>query len=421
MDYDRQMNKAGPPECDEDPPDSIYGGRWFKDDKDCRDMARFLWNLGKTHENNRMAWSVDPDLDKYMCKLIIHFRTKQLNTKPFPRLCTPYEEGERSVSGDVLQRQREAKVIWCRAPGLKIPGQTTWADTSTEYTKLHELVTVAKNKLPSELKKWTETLYDVSITYNSSLTPMHADDINLDGPGHVIQNICFNGDGVLLFAAEDNMNAEMEGCYFPLNSQLIFTNHLRYTNQHGLFRLEGKPVPLKWGKNPRTGDRIFVTLRWGKCPDSWAGIYKQLFPTDRPLPKPIQKPQPPSKALASKEKPRPKKPKMTDKLPSDTSQALPRKNNLAHSAVLGKPVSYSPYVCPGKPTLITNTNNAVSTPTMVYKTKWTIHSKKKFRLLNAAKVVEEFLVVRVGWYKHYSFSRSSICYLDGLFSYIDLF
>jgi hypothetical protein len=355
-----------------------------------------------------------------MCKLIIRFRTKQLTTKPFPRLCTPYEEAERALSGDDLQKLREHKVILCQAPGLQKIGQTTWSDTSAEYTKLTELVTVAKQKLPSALMKWTETLYDISITYNSSLTPTHVDDIYLDGPGHVIQNICFNGDGVLLFAAEDNMNAEMEGCYLPPNSQLIFTNHLRYTNQHGLFRLEGKPVPLKWGKNPRTCDRIFVTLRWGKCPAAWVGMYKNLFPPDQTLPKQIQKPKPASKTLPSKKKPRSKKKKMTDKLPTDTSQSLPRKNTLAHSAVLEKPVNFSPYVCPAEPTLITNTNNAVSTPTMVYKTNWTIHSKKKFRLLNADKVVEEFIVVRVGWYKHYSFSRSSICCLDSMLSHVAL-
>jgi hypothetical protein len=400
MDYDSHVTQAGRPECTDAPPDTIFGGQVFNDIQDCIDLAKFFWNVGKTHKDQHVEWSVEPELDKYMCRLHIHFRTKQLHTKPFPRLCTPYEERNRAEFGIDLLAAREKKVIWCQAPEDEKPGQYTWPDTSAECTKLQDLVTLAKSKLPNELKKWTQKLFDISITYNSSLTPMHADDLDCDGPGHVVQNICLNGDGVLLFAPADNEKAEMEGCYFPPNSQLIFTNHLRYANLHGLFRLEEKAVPLKWGKNPRVFDRIFVTLRWGNCPPASTRIFRKLFPPETPTPKQTKKPKRRSKALASKKKPRSKKAKATEEPASAPSKALPRDKTLAHSSILDKPLKHSPYACPGKPTLITNTNNAVTVPTIVYKGKWTIDPKKKFRLLNAAKVVEEYLVVRVGWYKH---------------------
>jgi hypothetical protein len=131
--------------------------------------------------------------------------------------------------------------------------------------------------LPPELEKYAEVAYDPTVIISGTITPDHVDEINGDGPGEVIVNLCLNGDGLLVFSSESKADADFVGCYMPPNAWIAFSGTLRVAATHQVLRMEKRPVKLDFNlKKPRASDRIVLCFRFGKATDSSLAQYNML-------------------------------------------------------------------------------------------------------------------------------------------------
>lgn len=123
--------------------------------------------------------------------------------------------------------------------------------------------------LPAELSKSAKAAYDPTIIISGTITPDHVDEINGDGSGEVIANLCLNGDGLLIFPSALQENANFVGCYMPLNAWISISGMLKVSATHQVLRMEQMPIKLDFSlKKPRASDRIVLFFHFGKATES---------------------------------------------------------------------------------------------------------------------------------------------------------
>jgi hypothetical protein len=152
------------------------------------------------------------------------------------------------------------------------------ATPSPVFQNWKDLVNSVRSWLPPDLQEFAKVVYDPTIIISGTITPDHVDEINWDGPGEVIVNLCLNGDGLLVFSSEANTDADFVGCYMPPNSWIAFTGQLRCAGTHQVLRLEPRPVMLDFSlKKPRPSDRIVLCFRFGEATKGSLTQFNVLF------------------------------------------------------------------------------------------------------------------------------------------------
>lgn len=130
--------------------------------------------------------------------------------------------------------------------------------------------------------------YDIAFNVTGTHVGMHADNPLADGPGHMILNDTFIGEGWVNYVAELVDHADktprgkemgrMVGHYAGEGTYYGFTNCVRYVHTHGVFRLLKTPAKLDMtSKKPGPSVRITATTRTGEAPRNWVSEYESAF------------------------------------------------------------------------------------------------------------------------------------------------
>jgi hypothetical protein len=242
---------------------TAYGGGIFTSQKDCKDLAMACWTLAKQWPTACGSfWDTD-EANDYMSKMVVHLEGPGLTTLSLPRLTGSLEEDRVS-----LEQKRRKNTLVIDKKGVHLHGMksTFKADhDNLDFAKWKSIVEMVRDKLPRKLRQYTNVVYDLTILFSGTVTPDHVDDPTGDGPGHLIVNLCLNGDGLLIFSSEADANADFVGCYMMANAWIAFTDELRYAATHQVLRLEQTPSKVDFNlKRPRVHDRIVLTVRFGK-------------------------------------------------------------------------------------------------------------------------------------------------------------
>ena len=248
---------------------SVYGGRCYSQDKACKKLALDCWEFAKQWPAARTRfWHTDA-ADNYMTKMVLHLDGPGLATRPLPKLMGSIEDYNNKKFGPAqrkkIEKARRGNVLVIDEHGVHLQKTKQGhhgAAPSPVFQNWKDLVNLVRSWLPPELQEFAKVVYDPTVIISGTITPDHVDEINAEGPGEVIVNLCLNGDGLLIFSSEANTDADFVGCYMPPNSWIAFTGHLRCAGTHQVLRLESKPVKLDFNlKKPRSTDRIVLCFR----------------------------------------------------------------------------------------------------------------------------------------------------------------
>jgi hypothetical protein len=240
-------------------------------------MRNVVWEVAKQHPKAVNSWAHSAGYDSFMRKIIIHVETATLTTTPLPRLEgrieNPRPKTVKQLQGRTLTEVRRQTVLVVtddRDPYLagdkKLPKKYTTNDDRDPFcTAITALIAVAKEKMDAAGLP-TTTLYDLSILFNTWITPDHADEYDGDGPGAYIMNLVLNGEGLFIMSNHTSRGKKPNmGLYVGPNYWTTFADDLRYAAVHQVLRFGDKPAALKFSNvNPSADTRIVVTMRFAK-------------------------------------------------------------------------------------------------------------------------------------------------------------
>ena len=270
---------------------TVYGARIFSEKKKCKEWALACWKLASKWPTALLNFWHTGDANGHMFKIIVHLEGPSFSTIPLPKHAGTYENDKqgRVISEQELKKlekdRKQRTLVFDSKHGShllksKPKSRSVHAKDGAEdpeYQKWRDLCETVRKKLPAEAQKQAGEVYDITIIYSATITPDHIDEPDGDGPGHIIANLCLNGDGLLVFSSESNSTADFAGCYQPPNALVAFTDELRYEATHGVYRVDEKPMKLMFNlSKPRPTDRIVVCIRFGKSPERWMEQYNNL-------------------------------------------------------------------------------------------------------------------------------------------------
>ena len=261
---------------------NVYGGPIFSDPNICKEFSKECWEIAKTWPTAHTRFWHDQEANDYMTKMVLHLDGPGLRTTPFPRLVGTIEMDEdmQPIHADKskkVEKARQQNTVVIDKNGTRLRKTKSKTHKNKSFQKWKDLVDMVRQKLPSSLKRFTTVVYDLTILFSGTVTPDHIDEPEGDGPGHVIVNLCLNGDGILVFSSEADPNALFHGTYMMPNAWIAFTGNLRYAATHQVLRLESRPIKLDFKlRKPRAHDRIIVCIRFGNPPSSDLAQYNIL-------------------------------------------------------------------------------------------------------------------------------------------------
>jgi len=267
----------------------LLGGQFWENAADNKNHIMFFWKLLQEFPEASLPWSCNEEYDKVMRKLVIHWEGP-LPTTPMPAMqgCSELDLGRRAGGESLTDTRRKCviNVSLDRAPYLagarckphKIPKNKKCNQAGKV---IGDLINLAKSKLPRNLTKLCAVVWDVTVLFNTSITPDHTDEWDADGPGDYIMNICMNGDGIFVFTMATAEEQPMMGVYVGANHYTVFGKDLRYAATHQVFRLEPKEEDLDLDvKKPRPSYRMVLTVRFGNPSKKNAERWEQFFRAD---------------------------------------------------------------------------------------------------------------------------------------------
>ena len=164
-----------------------------------------------------MNWGHESNLKDYITKITIHVVD---TTHQHPTACGILEvlEDDGPQTRAAEEARRRSKIIninkrmaWIggsEEPRLgkkekvakKNRPRRMYCRTPNIHDGIMQFIRLAKKKLPEDLRKMCgDYLYDITFFYSTCETPLHVDDYDGDGPGHVIMNFNLMGTGLLVF------------------------------------------------------------------------------------------------------------------------------------------------------------------------------------------------------------------------------
>lgn len=223
--------------------DELVGGSFWSGDSlvTTKTIAQELWTLAKTHPDAVKLWDHDGSYGPYMRKMLIHVEG---TTEAFPQLqgvseldAAMWGEADQTLTqqrrGSVLVADLQYPVPFLAGAAQKdMPRRCKGKEVITNklHTTITNVIQLARDKNPILVGK--KKIYDVSILFNSSLTPEHVDEPQWDGTGDVILNICAWGDGCFTLMDCENKSEHMVGMYMGTNDWVAFSGGLRYKCTH---------------------------------------------------------------------------------------------------------------------------------------------------------------------------------------------